>query len=144
MKRQRFRSFLCILLSLLLMMGCLASCSSKQKDDITAHAVIKAWFAAFETADYEEMRPYCTVEFQEQFFHDGDVFGYATARLQEIGGQKIDAGSDSYLAYQVKVIVQTVEGSANYDEHHRIVETSFICILEKQPDGKWLISDLDL
>ena len=46
--------------------------------------VIEKFFDAFENADYETMKLYCTEECQNHYFHKGDVDGMAWARLLEI------------------------------------------------------------
>lgn len=114
------------------------------KDRKTAQSVLKDYFEAYETADYVRMADCCTVEFQEQFFHDNDVFGYTTAKLLSISNRKIDTGDQNILAYEVQISAVPVEGSANYNPDEPICKTNVMCILEKQPDGQWLISDLSL
>ena len=136
----------CLFLLLGMMTASLSACgtggSTSGKDTITAHAVIKAWFAAFETGDYDGMRPYCTEAFQEQFFHEGDVFGYASAKLENIGTQTTDTQNGSFLTYPVTFTAQQVEDPDSGSENKATVSACLTCILEKQPDGKWLISDL--
>lgn len=123
----------------LLMLVCLAACGSK--DESAAKDVLKSYFDAYEKANYEEMKQYCTDTFVSFCFHDSDVLGASSAKLVKIE-ESADSESGNSYAFDIVISEKPVEGSARYDANQATVETSVTYMLQKQSDGKWLIADM--
>lgn len=88
------------------------------------------------------MKQYCTDEFVEAYFHGSDVFGDISAELLEFTDREIDTDYENTLVFEIKISSKPIKGSAFYNENQPIVETYIDYILEKQSNGKWLISGL--
>ncbi len=98
--------------------------------------VIEKFFDAFENADYETMKQYCTEDCKKQFFHDGDVDGMVWARLIEI---QEDDYLDAPQNMSVRVEMETVPESALYDSAKPVDTTYFYVYLVDDGNGSWLI-----
>ncbi len=101
--------------------------------------VIRHFFSAFSQREFDAMKPFCTAECVAGFFGDGYVFGMTEASLAEI---KIDPlqyakSSNDFIAL-VNVAMTPHEGSV-FDPSQ--TSTSFYLILQRQPDGKYLIDE---
>ncbi|WP_265442788.1 M56 family metallopeptidase [Acetivibrio straminisolvens] len=109
-------------------------------DEQKAFQVVQEYFAAFEIADYDAMRILSTENHNNNFIHDGDVWGMKWARAKKIELVE-DArflrieNSDSVLAFIVSVDMETVETSAQYPS----TQTTFYVVVVKGDDGKWSV-----
>lgn len=129
-------------LTALVMLAGLTACDKRKSDGKAAKKVLTAYFTAYEKADYEAMKPYCSDEFVETYFHEGDVFGNEWAKLLEcsLDGRETE---DSTLIFNVKVTEKPVEGSAFYDPDEPEQTDFLFYIMEKEADGKWRVTGLD-
>ncbi len=94
--------------------------------------VTQAFFTAFEEADYETMKTYCTKDCVETYFHAGDVDGMVWARLVELGEEEL--WDDTLVGLPVTVEMETTMTSVLYPE----TETSFYVELLRE-EGGWKI-----
>lgn len=119
------------LLCLTLLCALLTACQSGEQAETSPKDTVQAFFAAFETADYQSMQDYCTEDCVDTYFHDGDVFGMVWAKAENIQTQSIE-DKEGFL---VDVRMETAPVSALYPE----TETSFYVWLTRNTSGDWLI-----
>ncbi|MEG2000594.1 MAG: hypothetical protein RR053_04275 [Evtepia sp.] len=112
----------------------LGACSDREKPSGTPSDVTERFFSAFESSDYATMKTYCTENYIEYYFHDGDVDGMIWAKLTEIGEAKIV--DDHSINLFVRVEMETAKTSALYPE----TETSLYVALIQNDNGSWLIN----
>lgn len=142
--------FIVLVLMVFCATACFSACSEKNRDsNVNAENVIsnteekfsqatktvKDFFSAFEKSDYEAMREYCSKECTDAFFHDGDVFGMAWAKLERVGEYKENYVTESGFAILLDVKMETVESSSLYPE----AETTFYIVLKEKSDGVFVI-----
>lgn len=120
----------------------LVGCDKKKADAKAAQKALNAYFKAYETADYEKMKPYCSQEFVETYFHEGDVFGNEWAKIQKcsLDGRETEDGT---LVFFVQVTEKPVEGAALYDPEEPEQTDFLYFVMEKEADGKWRVAGLD-
>ena len=75
---------------------------------------LKSYFLCYEKSDFEGMKKFCSKNFVDEFFHDGDVFGNSTAKLVDIEEIKYDEDAMKYIA-GVQIECMPTEGSALYN-----------------------------
>lgn len=109
----------------------LTACQSGEQAETSPKDTVQAFFAAFETADYQSMQDYCTEDCVDTYFHDGDVFGMVWAKAKNIQKQTIEEGE----GFLVDVQMETAPTSALYPE----TETSFYVWLTQNASGDWLV-----
>ena len=120
-----------VILCLALLCVLLAACQSGGQAETSPEDTVQAFFAAFETADYQSMQNYCTEDCVDTYFHDGDVFGMVWAKAENIQKQTIEEGE----GFLVDVQMETAPTSALYPE----TETSFYVWLTQNASGDWLV-----
>ncbi|MBH1940922.1 hypothetical protein I5677_08470 [Mobilitalea sibirica] len=98
--------------------------------------VVEDFFSAFEKAEYESMKNFCSKECISYYFHEGDVFGMVWAKAYELKEEKENIKKNEARVF-VDVEMETAETSALYGE----TETSFYVVLKKQSDDSWLIDE---
>lgn len=127
---------LVMLLLVLITIISFTACDDDTSDVTVAEPieVVEDFFSAFEDANYEKMKEFCTQESIDLYFHDGDVFGmwWAKATNYEEVKENLNDGERGVF---VTVEMETVEMSALHGQ----TETAFYVILEEQGDGTWLI-----
>lgn len=116
---------------LTLLCALLTACQSGEQAENPPEDTVQAFFAAFETADYQSMQNYCTEDCVDTYFHDGDVFGMVWAKAENIQKQTIE-DKEGFL---VDVQMETAPTSALYSE----TETSFYVWLTQNASGDWLV-----
>lgn len=119
------------ILCLTLLCVLLTACQSGEQAENSPEDTVQAFFAAFETADYQSMQDYCTEDCVDTYFHDGDVFGMVWAKAENIQKQTIEEGE----GFLVDVQMETAPTSALYPE----TETSFYVWLTQNASGDWLV-----
>lgn len=134
------KRILIVVLSVVLIFLLLLSLFSKKVNpEITSYRgpeeVIEDFFKYFAIQDYEGMKQFCTTECVENFFHDGDVFGYEKAEL--ISCQKNDniiTQDDEYWFLVYLEIIPSPKSSIYPSE------TAYIDIVLENIDNKWFIT----
>lgn len=102
----------CCLIIGLLFIGC--STDNIEKETAIIKNDLKSYFSCYEKGDYEGMKKFCTKSYIDEYFHDGDVFGNATAKLVDFYEIKYDEKAMKYIAV-VQVECMPVEISALYN-----------------------------
>ena len=120
-----------VILCLTLLCVLLAACQSGGQAETSPEDTVQAFFAAFETADYQSMQNYCTEDCVDTYFHDGDVFGMVWAKAENIQKQTIEDKEGFLVAVQM----ETAPTSALYPE----TEASFYVWLTQNASGDWLV-----
>lgn len=117
---------------------CLSACnnagSNSDISKLSPSDITKQFFSAFETADYETMKSYCTEECIESYFHDSDVFGMIWAKAINIEDSST-VSNDGKQNVFVDVEMETAKSSALYPS----TETSFYVVLKQLDNGSFLI-----
>lgn len=108
--------------------------NAKETATVAPYEVVKTFFAAFNTADYETMKQSCTTECFDSYFHEGDVFGMVRANATKIAEEPKKLNETEYSIF-VDVEMETAKTSALYNE----TETSFSVVLQKGADNSWHI-----
>lgn len=100
---------------------------------------ISGFFEAFSGSDFTRMKTYCTEHCAGTFFGDGHCFGMAQAALSalEIDPLEYAKSSNDFNAF-VTVSMTPHETSVFDPSEHA---TSFYVVLQRQPDGRYLIDD---
>ena len=102
-------------------------------------SVIKEFFKAFSSSDFETMKQYCTDSCVNGFFGDGYVFGMTRASIKDIEiDEREYAKSSNDFNVLVTVDMTRYEGSV-YPEGQ--TEAAFYLILMRQPDGTYKIDE---
>ncbi len=97
------------------------------------------FFYAFEDGDFEAMKQYCTQSCVSDFFGDGYVFGMTTATLTDIQIDPLEyAKSSNDFVVTISVNMTPHENSVFAPDQ---TTTSFYLILQRQPDGRYLIDE---
>ncbi len=116
----------------------LSACNNAENNSDTSETspadITKQFFEAFETADYDTMKSYCTESCIEAYFHDGNVFGMVWARAINIE-ETPEVLGDSKYNILVKVEMETTKTSALYPD----TETSFYVVFKQLENGSFLI-----
>lgn len=99
-----------------------------------AEEALFGFFDGFSKGDYASMRDYCTEDFQQTYFHEEDVFGMKTAKIQEMVGEGLP---DDSFTFTLDVTMEPSEMSALYPE----TSTTFFVHVAKS-DDRWLIDGL--
>lgn len=120
-----------IALCLTLLCALLTACQSGGQAEASPEDTVQAFFAAFETADYQTMQDYCTEDCIDSYFHDGDVFGMVWAKAENIQKQTIGEGE----GFLVDVQMESAPTSSLYPD----TETSFYVWLTQNASGDWLV-----
>lgn len=117
---------------------CLSACNNAESNSdilkLSPSDITKQFFSAFETADYETMKSYCTEACIEAYFHDGNVFGMIWAKAISIEESPVALEDGKYNIF-VDVEMETAKTSALYPA----TETSFYVVLEQLENGSFLI-----
>ncbi len=134
---------ICIVIVVIRLLMCLSSCSNQNSENNSGtngsqistdqpRDIVKSFFDAFEKADYDTMKEYCTKECVDSYFHDKDVFGMVWAKPVDV---EIDSSNENQCKIFVTVEMETAENSALYGES----KTSFYVVLNKTDDDSWVI-----
>lgn len=102
--------------------------------------VATAFFAAFETGDFAEMKPHCTDACVTKHFTPETAFGLARARLVAQGESTF---TKENTVCSMAVTVETIDPK-NKDETERTepTTTAMYLTMQKQTDGSWKIDAL--
>lgn len=100
---------------------------------------VSQFFRRFEQSDFDGMKPYCTQACVSRFFGDGFVFGMTKAALTDlqIDRQEYTKSSNDFVVH-VSVDMTPHESSVFSPCQ---TATSFYLILQRQPDGQYLIDE---
>ena len=113
----------------------LCACSVADSDaEASPTQITQSFFEAFETADYEAMKAYCTEDSIELYFRDNSVFGMVWAKAANIELATLNLVDSEYVVL-VEVEMETAETSALYPE----TETGFYVLFKQMEDGSLLI-----
>lgn len=96
--------------------------------------IIESFFTAFEKADYESMKIYCTEKCINTYFHGDDVFGMIWAKAIHIAEEPEILNEYEYRIF-VDIEMETTKASALYGES----ETSFYVTMKRTDNNLWLI-----
>jgi hypothetical protein len=96
--------------------------------------IIESFFTAFEKADYESMKLYCTEKCINTYFHSDDVFGMIWAKAAQIAKEPESLNENECRIF-VDVEMETAKTSALYGES----ETSFYVTMKRTDNNLWLI-----
>lgn len=101
---------------------------------------INGFFEAFADGDFALMKNYCT-ENGRKFFGDGYVFGMTRAELTDMRIVNTDdtVNPDQYDFAALVTVNMTPHEKSVFDPSQ--TETGFYLILQKQPDGRYLIDE---
>ena len=100
----------------------------------SAQEALLAFFQGYAVADYESMKAYSTDSAISRYFHEGDVFGNATAEILEISSIKQE--SETQIVFGIYAAIEPVPGSSVYGQ----TETDFYVRLLKK-DGQWKVDE---
>lgn len=122
----------------------LTACVNSENPASKAKDVLTSYFSAFEKAEYESMKQYCTNEFVENYFHGNDghelgVFDSKKAKILAFTDREIDTGNENTLAFEIVIEKELMDEVAKFDGDGQIQKDYPVYILEKQADGNWLI-----
>ena|GEM_PF-519568 len=110
------------------------------KDDkVKAFDVITKYFYAFSQKDYNKMRTFSTDRHNEEYMHDGDVWGMKWAMARDIDMVNHDFlridNKQKTIVFGVSVYMETVKTSSQYPSS----QTFFYITLIKDEDGTWRV-----
>ena len=100
-------------------------------EESTPYLVVENFFDSFILPNYENMKQYCTEEFQKAYFHDYDVYGIAN-----INGMSLEHGQlygDKWRFYATLYYVDSFLGEET--------TKSIYVVLVKNENGDWLIDE---
>ena len=122
----------------------LSACVNPMNPASKAKDVLTSYFSAFEKAEYESMKQYCTDEFVKNYFHGNDghefgVFDSKKAKILAFTDREIDTGNEDTLAFEIMIEKELMDEVAKFDGDGQIQKDYPVYLLEKQPDGNWLI-----
>lgn len=105
-----------------------------ETEKTTVMNVVQGYFDAFEKMDYETMKTLGTKYHNENFVHDGDVWGMKWAKIKEIDGLR-----QVVETFNLGVLVEceTVKTSAQYPTEQSFF---FLNIVFDEQMKKWLIN----
>jgi len=107
-----------------------------QENASSPEEVVHVFFQAFENADYEGMKPYCTQECIDTIFNPDDLLGMKWAKAISIEASSADITEDNETAVFVSIEMEIVSADhALYGSD----QTSFFVILSRDEEGTWLI-----
>ena len=98
---------------------------------------INGFFAAFSYSDFTQMKNYCTESCISNYFRDGYVFGMTAASLAEISIDPFEYAKSSNDFNVFVTVYMTPHENSVFDPSQ--TSTSFYVILQRQPDGRYLI-----
>lgn len=78
---------------------------------------LNSYFSYYEKGDFDNMKQYCTNNFVDEYFHEKDVFGNASAKLIDFEEIKYDYETNQYIAI-LYVECVPVLNSALYDKNN--------------------------
>lgn len=112
----------------------------KGENLINPESTINGFFQAFADGDFALMKNYCT-ENGRKFFGDGYVFGMTRAELTDMRIVNTDdtVNPDQYDFAALVTVNMTPHEKSVFDPSQ--TETGFYLILQKQPDGRYLIDE---
>ena len=110
--------------------------STHMKD---ATDIVLSYFEYYEKGDFENMKPYCSEKFVEQYFHKGDVFGSKKSSLIKVDSVKYDEQNNRYKIC-VEERVTPVKSSAYYDEEKSQVDVYHTYVLKTNVNGQLVIT----
>lgn len=113
--------------------------STSQYENTTPEYAIDRFFQFFQNGNFANMKRYCTESCVSSFFGDGYCFGMTQAKLEnmEIEPQEYAKSSNDFVV-SVSVSMTPYEHSV-YREGQ--TENAFCVILQRQPDGRYLIDE---
>lgn len=122
----------------------LSACVNPMNPASKAKDVLTSYFSEFEKAEYESMKQYCTDEFVKNYFHGNDghefgVFDSKKAKILAFTDREIDTGNEDTLAFEIMIEKELMDEVAKFDGDGQIQKDYPVYLLEKQPDGNWLI-----
>ena len=113
----------------------------KGENLINPESTINSFFEAFADSNFTLMKNYCTAKCQGTFLSDGYCFGMTKAELTDMRIVNADdtVNPDKYDFAALVTVNMTPHERSVFDKSQ--TETSFYLILEKQPDGSYLIDE---
>ena len=110
---------------------------NEQRADETDN--IHSFFRAFSAKDFPAMTSYCTEKCRNTFFDDGYCFGMTWAELTDISIDPLEYAKSSNDFNVFVTVNMTPHENSVFDKSQ--TSTSFYVILERQPDGRYLIDE---
>ncbi|GEM_PF-1417686 len=102
------------------------------------HTVV-GFFEAFSEGNFTLMKNYCTEKCQSSFFGDGYCFGMTKANIQSMNIDPLEYAKSSNDFNVFVTVNMTPHEQSVFDP--RDTSTSFYVILQRQPDGRYLIDE---
>lgn len=100
---------------------------------------ITEFFEVFSKSDFALMKNYCTKECRSTFFGDGYCFGMTRAEMIDMNIDPLEYAKSSNDFHVFVTVNMTPHEQSVFDP--RDTATSFYVILERQPDGRYLIDE---
>lgn len=108
-------------------------------DDKSPEYATEQFFYSFDKSDYESMKKYCTENCIKTFFKNGAVFGMKRAALAEMNINPLEYAKSSNGFNVFVTVDMTPHETSVFDPKE--TSTSFYVLLERQPDGRYLIDE---
>ncbi|MDE5604967.1 MAG: hypothetical protein K2I73_05240 [Eubacterium sp.] len=113
----------CCLMICLLFIGCSTN-NTESKEVAIIKNDLKSYFSCYEKGDFEGMKKFCTKNYVDEYFHDGDVFGNLTAKLVDFEEIKYDETAMKYTALvQIECMPTKISALYNRDKPDEPVNT---------------------
>ena len=113
----------CCLVICLLFIGC-GTVNTENKEIAIIENDLKSYFSCYEKGDFEGMKKFCTKSYVDEYFHDDDVFGNATAKLVDFKEIKYDEEAMKYIAVvQIECMPTKISALYNRDKPDDPVNT---------------------
>ena len=100
---------------------------------------IEGFFQAFAQSDFALMKNHCTEECKKTFFGDGYCFGMTWAELTYISIDTLEYVKSSNDLNVFVTVNMTPHKNSVFDKSQ--TSTSFYVMLQRQPDGRYLIDE---
>lgn len=95
------------------------------------------FFKAFYQQDFEKMKRYCTPNCVNQFFENSSVYGMKSVSLRSLAASNHDLNGGEKCSFEVSAYRIAFQSASAFSENRN--ETSFHMILDRQPNGIYLI-----
>lgn len=102
-------------------------------------STINSFFEAFADSNFTLMKNYCTENGRNTFFGDGYCFGMTRADIQSMNIDPMEYAKSSNDFNIFVTVNMTPHEQSVFDKSQ--TSTSFYVILERQPDGRYLIDE---
>ena len=113
----------CCLVICFLFIGCSTN-NTESKEIAIIENDLKSYFSCYEKGDFEGMKKFCTKSYVDEYFHDDDVFGNATAKLVDFEEIEYDETAKKYIAVvQIECMPAEISALYNRDKPNDPVNT---------------------